>query len=155
MKNEIFVLIFFFLAFFIFTELSFAEVSIVCSNCVPNDCQCVSNCSNGTLYVYSASTCSGIFTYSYVFTNGVINWQPSAGTYSLKVLCDDGNQSSCSILLVIEPPITTTTTMTTGGGGGGGGGAGGCVNEGSYCFYSSQCFSNLNFINNKFPKKIS
>lgn len=155
MKNKYLILIFPLLIFISLAKISLADVSIACSNCIQNNCQCASNCTIGTFYVYTAAACTGIFNYSYDVNNGIVSWQPAdIGRYFVKILCDDGNQSICATITVNSPATTTTSTTTTQPYSGSGN-TGGCIAQGSYCLTSLECCSNLVCKNHTCSQNIS
>jgi len=104
------------------SSISYA-VPVPCDSCLVSSCQCtITDCSSGTLDVYSTPDCTLIPTYSFKFSDGTVTWSPSStGSYYLRVLCDDGSISSCTELHFIGIPPTTTPSGNGGGGGGGGG----------------------------------
>ncbi len=113
---------------FLLSSISYA-VPVPCDSCLLSSCQCtITDCSSGTLDVYSTSDCTLIPTYSFKFTGGAVTWSPSStGSHYLKVLCDDGSISDCTRLNFVVgetcPPLCPTEER--GGGGGGGGITGG------------------------------
>lgn len=108
-----------------------ALASVNYQTCLVNNCPlAVTDCSSGSIDIFSSQSCSGAPLFEYTFTSGTLAWFPdSAGTYYMSALCDDGiTKSICSQIVVSSSQITTTTSMfeeittastSTGGGGGG------------------------------------
>jgi hypothetical protein len=119
----------------ILTLVSLASISLAidCPSCYLEKCSCsVEECSSGRVNIY-LSECLGAPDYSYTFSDGTFSWQPpSAKTYWLMALCDDGETSTCQdvrarstktttttstpITTSTTPKTTTTTTTAPGGG---------------------------------------
>ena len=93
---------------FLFFSVSYA-ISISCDPCDVNDCQCsITDCTSGTLDVYTTTDCTFTPTYSFAFSDGTKTWSPpSADSYYLKVLCDDSNISDCTTFDVTSGEDTT------------------------------------------------
>jgi cell division protein FtsL len=91
-----------------------ALVSVSCSVCYVNNCNCsIANCTTGATKIYNTTDCSGIAKYQYGFSNASLFWNVSqTGKYYFKILCSDGNVSSCNNVTVNA--TTTSTTSTTG-----------------------------------------
>jgi len=109
MRTKMFLLIIF-IPFLILFRISYA-ISISCDSCIVGDCRCsITDCQNGTLDVYSTSYCTKIENLPiYAFTDGSINQSPTlAGTYYIKIFCDDGSISECIALSVDQLDTTTT-----------------------------------------------
>lgn len=134
------------LIFVFLSSLSSADISLICSSCSVGNCLCAANCTSGNLYVYISTPCTGIFNYSYLISNNQVTWYPfNYGNYNLKVLCDDGNVSSCLSINLNSPQPATSPTQA--GGGGGGGGGFGCMSQGFSCSDIFGCCSGLTCIN--------
>jgi len=100
------------LAFVSISSISFARIS--CSSCYIGDCSCsVTECSSGTVYIYSTGDCSGSPDQSYTFSRNEFSWQPSSTKYYVIGLCDNGDTSDCTSVQVKTSTPTTTTTATT------------------------------------------
>jgi len=116
------------------------SITISCPSCQLNNCQCsITNCSSGSATIYNKANCQN-YPIQYLFSNETLVWSPTQYiTYSMKVLCDDGNISDCANVTI--ELITPTTTIQGEGGGGGGGGS--CKQLGYVCSDNNQCCSGL------------
>jgi len=83
------------------------------STCTTSYCFCSTNCTTGYFNLYTTSDCSGIAKKKVGYDNGTFGFVPIAQTTYGKILCADGNVSSCYILNLTQATTTTTTLTTT------------------------------------------
>jgi hypothetical protein len=112
LKKKEFTILISILVFLSLASISLARVR--CDDCYIQDCSCsISECSSGTLNIYSVSGCSDAPDFSFTFSDGVLPWQPSsADKYYLMAICDDAEtKSSCTSIQVKSGASTETTTV--------------------------------------------
>jgi hypothetical protein len=96
-------------AFYYSPEAGIPEFS--CIHCDTGTCLCgVSGCNKGIFYFYSSSDCSTVPYRSGSFISSTISFSTSQ-IVALKIYCEDGRTSSCT--LVNYHPGSTATTSTT------------------------------------------
>ena len=110
----------FFISIVLLTALptiSFSQqLTISCNPCYVNNCQCITSCNSGKMYVYKAESCQDTASYIVTISNqkaSFLSVQP--GLFYARVDCaETGEISSCQPLYVASySGQTATTTITT------------------------------------------
>jgi len=95
---------------------SLALADVYCGSCKVGDCTCnIDTCDSGIIDIFPSLSCSVTPTYEFTFSDGILRWNPeTARSYSVKVLCSDGEtQSDCETITAKLSTATTTTAIFT------------------------------------------
>jgi hypothetical protein len=87
--------------------VNYSAATISCYNCNTGTCSCSISCSSGYINFYSVSNCNFLPYKENIFSNEIFSF-PISNTIYLKVLCDNGNTSSCTTINYSAPPTSVT-----------------------------------------------